>query len=200
MDHYKLNRPAIRSRLKEFDLVPPSKYFFELAYCLLTPQSKAAYADAVISKLHSAGFDRSEVDPLPILYNKEHYIRFHRTKSSHLIKMKDQFPQIAAKISEKLPAFEMREWLVKNVTGLGYKEATHFLRNIGKSGNLAILDRHILRSLKKSGVVRKIPGSLTKKHYLTIERKLNRFSKKLGISLNELDLTLWSMGNGEIRK
>jgi len=40
----------------------------------------------------------------------------------------------------------MPEWLVKNLTGLGYKEAGHFLRNIG-SGKIAILDRHILRNL-----------------------------------------------------
>jgi N-glycosylase/DNA lyase len=94
---------------------------------------------------------------------------------------------------------EKREYLVKNVKGLGLKEASHFLRNIGHN-NLAILDRHILKNLHKLGVIEEVPRSLTKKAYLDIEEKFKRFSKKIGITMDELDLLFWSMETGKVFK
>ena len=67
---------------------------------------------------------------------------------------------------------DLRAWLVREVKGLGWKEASHFLRNIGFR-DLAILDRHILRNLRRHGVIRTIPASLPEKRYLAIE---GRFS------------------------
>jgi Thermostable 8-oxoguanine DNA glycosylase len=114
--------------------------------------------------------------------------------------MKDQFPVIAQKLSEPVLAFELREWLVKNVLGLGYKEASHFLRNIGRNDGLAILDRHILRNLKRLGVIQSIPKSISRKYYLDIEQRFSKFADDLGIALDELDLVFWSTETGEIRK
>ena len=151
--HFRTHKKAIRARLTDFQSVSPSEYFYELVYCLLTPQSSAAHAEQVVSLLSSAGFHNKNVDPEPFLRRKECYIRFHRTKSRHLLRMKNQFSFIAQKLSVPDLSFELREWLVKNVIGLGYKEASHFLRNIGKNDGLAILDRHILRNLNRLGVV-----------------------------------------------
>jgi N-glycosylase/DNA lyase len=114
--------------------------------------------------------------------------------------MKDQFFVIAQILSEPASALELREWLVKNVLGLGYKEASHFLRNIGRNDGLAILDRHILRNLKRLGVIKSIPKSISRKYYLDIEQRFSKFAIDLGIALDELDLVFWSMGTGEIRK
>ncbi|MBE0557207.1 MAG: hypothetical protein IH628_08240 [Proteobacteria bacterium] len=91
-------------------------------------------------------------------------------------------------------------WLVKNVDGLGLKEATHFLRNIGRNGDLAILDRHILRNLKRYGVLRSIPRSLSGREYLRIEVRFHRFARAIGIPINHLDLLFWSRETGLIRK
>ena len=77
--------------------------------------------------------------------------------------------------------------------GLGYKEASHFLRNIGKNDGLAILDRHILRNLKRLGLINLIPKSISKKQYLAIERRFSIFAKDLGIAFDALDLLFWSM-------
>jgi N-glycosylase/DNA lyase len=198
--NYTDRKKAIQIRLSEFAAVPPSQYFYELVYCLLTPQSSARHADQVVQLLLSAGFHNKKVNPEPFLRRKECYIRFHRTKSRHLLRMKDQFHTIAQKLSEPDPAFELREWLVKNVLGLGYKEATHYLRNIGRNNGLAILDRHILRNLKRLGVIHTIPNSISKKQYLDIEQRFSKFAMKLDIALDELDLVFWSMETGEIRK
>ncbi|GAJ17855.1 unnamed protein product, partial [marine sediment metagenome] len=34
-------------------------------------------------------------------------------------------------INSNIDEIKLREWVVKNFKGLGYKEASHFLRNIG---------------------------------------------------------------------
>jgi N-glycosylase/DNA lyase len=198
--HYLTHKEAIRVRLLEFQSVPPSEYFFELTYCLLTPQSSAAHAEQAVAQLRAARFRSHHIDPEPILRCKEHYIRFHTTKTRHLLHMKEQFSGIAQRLSEPASAFDQRDWLVTHIMGLGYKEATHFLRNIGKNNGLAILDRHILRSLKRLGVVDSIPNSLGKKQYLEIEQQFKMFANDIGIALDELDLAFWSMGTGEIRK
>jgi len=198
--HYQTHKDLIRTRLSEFSSVPPEEYFYELAYCLLTPQSSAAHAEQTIALLRAAGFLTQSLNPEPILRQKGNYIRFHRTKSKYLVLMKNQFPVIAEKLAEPLTASDLREWLVTQVIGLGYKEATHFLRNIGKNHRLAILDRHILRSLKDLGVIPSIPKSMNKRQYHQIEQRFLVFADNIGIVLDELDLVLWSMETGEVRK
>ena len=94
--------------------------------------------------------------------------------------------------------FSAREWLVKNVKGIGYKEASHFLRNVGYK-NLAILDRHILNLMDEEGLIEK-PKSLTRKNYLEIEKKFIALSKRLKMSAAELDLHMWHMKTGEVLK
>ncbi len=101
--------------------------------------------------------------------------------------------------TNKKNPFESRELIVKHVKGLGYKEASHFLRNIGFR-NLAILDRHILKNLQKLKVIHKIPSNLNKKNYLLIEKKFYNFSKKIKIHMDELDLLFWSIETGKVFK
>ena len=89
--------------------------------------------------------------------------------------------------------------MVINVRGFGYKESSHFLRNVGVFG-LAILDKHILRSLLEYDVITDIPKTLNKNKYLKIEQKLIEFSKDININMDELDLLLWSMKTNRIMK
>ena len=191
---------AIRSRLLDFVRVPRQDYFYELAYCLMTPQSSAVNADEAIVILKSRDFLATGIDPEPILRTKEHYIRFHKNKARYLLGIRDSMDDVLAALSNGRSGSELREWLVKNVRGLGYKEATHFLRNIGKNEGLAILDRHILRNLRRYGVIRTIPKSLSKKQYLATEKRFQAFAEEIGIPLDELDLLFWSLETGEIRK
>ena len=197
---YEERKDAIRARLAEFHRVRTSEYLYELLYCLLTPQTKAEHAEAAVSKLRSLSFDTEPIDPEPILADRAHYIRFHKTKAQHLVRIKQTMQQISERLANGTSSFELRDWLVKNVKGFGYKEATHFLRNIGKNDGLAILDRHILRNLKRYGVIRSLPTSLSRKRYLAIERRFKQFADELGIPVDALDLLFWSMETGEIRK
>ncbi|MBI5214589.1 MAG: N-glycosylase/DNA lyase [Ignavibacteriae bacterium] len=192
-------KPVIRNRLKEFQQVKTKDYFYELAYCLLTPQSKAEHAEKAIAVLRKNNFERRDINTELLLHQKEFYIRFHKTKAKHLVEMKRQFPNILEQCTNGNTSRELREWLVKNVKGLGWKEASHFLRNIGHR-NLAILDRHILKNLVRVGVLKEVPKTLNAKLYLEIEQKFLRFSDEAGISMDELDLTFWSSETGKVLK
>jgi N-glycosylase/DNA lyase len=94
-----------------------------------------------------------------------------------------------------------RDWLAKEprIKGLGYKEASHFLRNIGFSGH-AILDKHVLRCIADVGIVDSPKPPTTRERYLHVEEKLKSFAKDIKIDFDELDLVLWSMKTGEILK
>jgi N-glycosylase/DNA lyase len=94
----------------------------------------------------------------------------------------------------------MREWLAETVRGMGYKEASHFLRNIGQGSEIAILDRHILRNLIRLGIIEGIPEGLVRKQYLQIEDRMRILARKIGIPLHHLDLVLWYRETGEIFK
>lgn len=192
-------RVAIRHRLEEFSRVPPSDYFYELVYCLLTPQSSAVNAAKAVDLLKSSDFFTTGADPEPLLHREDFYIRFHKTKALHLIAARAYFADVAARLAGEPSGEALREWLVVNVKGLGWKEASHFLRNIGYK-DLAILDRHILRNLYRLRVIRRLPKALTPHRYKIIEEKFRTFAATIGIPLDELDLLFWSMETGKILK
>jgi N-glycosylase/DNA lyase len=192
-------RAAIRARLEDFARVPETEYFYELAYCLMTPQSSAVNAAKVVERLKEEDFLSREIDPSAILFRKEHYIRFHNTKSRRLIEAKRKLPEILAALGTKSAAPEVRGWFVGNVKGLGWKEASHFLRNIGYR-DLAILDRHILRNLRRHRIIRTLPKTLTPSRYRAIEAKFRAFAREIGIPMDELDLLFWSRETGAILK
>lgn len=191
---------AIRLRLDDFSAVPESEHFYELLFCILTPQSSARNAGQVIAKLKDTRFFERGDDPTDLLRNPAHYIRFHNVKAKRLLVIRDNFPAIRSIINtnrENLP--QLREEVRIAVPGFGLKESSHFLRNIGFRG-YGILDRHIFKHLLKLKVIGRMPKSLTEKRYYSIEKKWKKYSENVGISIDELDLLFWSMETGEILK
>ena len=103
-------------------------------------------------------------------------------------------------LSDLGDVFEKREWILKNIKGMGLKEANHVLRNLGFGENIAILDRHILRNLAELNVIDEVPKTITEKKYYEIEEKMREYSKYSGIKMDELDLVLWYKEAGEVFK
>lgn len=196
---YRQRRDIIEKRLCDFTNVPTHEYFYELVYCLLTPQSSAFNAEQVVKALRESDFMNLPISPVPFLLRKNSYIRFHRTKAKRLLELKKNYDYIMANITNGKSNHELRQWLVKNVDGLGWKESSHFLRNIGRKG-LAILDRHILKNLFYFNVINSIPKTMTAKRYLSIESRFIQFASDIGIPMDHLDLLFWSMETGEVRK
>lgn len=109
------------------------------------------------------------------------------------------------RLREQLQGFsnpiERRDWLAqeKGIKGLGYKEASHFLRNIGLKGH-AILDKHVVRCLADLKIVENPRPPTSRGRYLEIEEKLKKLAVEVQVDFDELDLVLWSMKTGEVLK
>ena len=195
-EEYQKKQPIIQQRLNQFKQIREKDYFYELCFCLLTPQSSAFKADACIQELKQKDFLNNSVNPAPILLKKT---RFHNNKAGYLLEFKSRHLHVFSSLKKLNNPTEKRDFLVKAVTGLGLKESSHFLRNVGYE-NLAILDRHILKNLLKLGVIKELPKTLTRKTYLEIEEKFLQYSKEINIPLDHLDLLFWSMETGEVFK
>ena len=124
--------------------------------------------------------------------------RYPNTRAKYIVearKLKNSLKSILYSFNDEV---KLRKWLVKNVKGIGFKEASHFLRNIGYT-NLAILDFHILNILVKHKLIEKLK-TLTKRKYLEIENLLREIARILNLNLAELDLYLWYMETGKVLK
>ncbi len=202
---HELMKSVLKQRLNYFKKTGEgneSSLFAELCFCLCTPQSKAKACDTAVKSLTKSGdlLNGSEEQIKKHLLKAG--VRFHHNKSRYIVNARIFFTEqsLKSKILSETKLSDLREWLVKNVKGLGMKESSHFLRNIGIYGNLAILDRHILKNMVKYKIIRNIPKSLTKKKYLHLEKKLNKFAEKIKIPSEELDLLFWSEETGEVFK
>lgn len=205
LEAYRSKKDEIEKRLREFKGVfnqSDERVFAELAFCLCTPQSKATVCWNVITSLmkNNLLYTGTAEQIRPFL----NAVRFGEKKSKYIVTARELFSENGRmKIKEKIKSFDdvfkMRDWLIENVKGLGMKESSHFLRNIGFGQNLAILDRHILKNLNGLGLINEVK-TLSDKKYLEIENKMRKFAKEIGISLDELDLLFWSEETGQIFK
>lgn len=201
-------KPAIKKRLKEFKEVWDSgdnkSIHLELSFCILTPQSKAVNAWKAITNLKEANLIFTA--PAEELVEYLNIVRFKNNKSRYLVELREQMKNKSGEIItkdffESIPTIsERREWIVRNIKGMSYKEAGHFLRNVGFGQELAILDRHILKNLQKLGVIEELPKTLTPKLYLEIEEKMKKYCDFVKIPMDEMDLLLWYKEAGEIFK
>ena len=203
--HFEI-KDDISSRLEEFSKKwldgTDEDIFAELVFCIFTPQSKAksCWNAVEVLKEKELLMEGSQEEIAKAITG----VRFHNTKAERVIRARHQFFEGCHKLKSTIAEFsspkETREWLVENINGLGYKEASHFLRNIGMGQELAILDRHILRNLVPLGIINEVPSSISKKNYLEIENKMEIFSRDIKIPMSHLDLLLWYKEAGEIFK
>lgn len=204
---YEAKRKRIEARLREFRRVgrmPDERLFEELCFCIMAVQSKARTSDAAIGALRETNLLWS-ASPNEIASFLRPRTRFHNHKALFIVRARERFfPEGIGQLGRTLDSFptsmEARAWLVREIDGLGLKEASHFLRNIGRGEDLAILDRHILRNLIRHGVLRRAPRTLTSKRYRGIEARMARFSRDVRIPMAALDLLFWSRETGEIFK
>lgn len=203
---YESRKSDIKKRLAEFRKVmdePDERVFAELSFCLCTPQSKATFCWRAVEALVKNGllYTGTSEQIKPFL----NAVRFNDHKSRYIVAAREAFTDeggisIKGKILSLGSPVEIRDWLIDNIKGLGPKEASHFLRNVGFGRDLAILDSHILKNLVRYGVIEEFPKSLTKKKYLEIEERMKVFAKEAGIPFDELDLLFWSEETGIIFK
>ena len=204
---YRDVRPLIEKRLTEFRIMwekgDDYAMFKEFIFCLLTPQSKAKICWDAVERMEKKSLLMNG-DYREILECLEG-VRFRNKKAEYIINSRAIFldnaiPMVKPIISRFKSPEEARDFLVKDVKGMGYKEASHFLRNIGCGENLAILDRHILKNLKFLGKIKHIPQSISRRIYMELENIFLRTAEELDIPPAHLDLLLWFKESGEVFK
>ena len=222
--HYENNIEQIKNRLNDFKKFynKPVSWFYdekvmvlrnteinfnerifeELSFCLLTANTSAAMAMKAIDYARPVLSNGSFEDIQTKLINAGY--RYPNKRAEYIYenreKIKNEYDFDFSKIFNFYDnPIELREFFVNYIKGFGYKEASHFLRNIGFFG-LTILDKHILRTMHEYGYLDDIPKSLNKKRYLETEKKFIRFSNDAGINVDDMDIVLWSMKSGNIMK
>ena len=132
--------------------------------------------------------------------------RFPNARPAYVVTTRDYLQSsFSMRLRERLNSFrdpfERRDWLATEprIKGLGYKEASHYLRNVGFKG-YSILDKHIVRCLAELGVIDSPKPPANRQRYLETESRMRQFAAATGIDFDELDLVLWSMKTGEILK
>ncbi|HKR15604.1 MAG TPA: N-glycosylase/DNA lyase [Pyrinomonadaceae bacterium] len=206
---HRTRRREIRKRLGEFQDVwrngSDARLWEELAYCIFTAGASARMGLDSVDAIRSLLLD-GEAKAMSKALKKAGAHRFPNARPQYIVTTRSYFrADCGMKLRQRLRGFadplERRDWLAqeKQVKGLGYKEASHFLRNIGIKGH-AILDKHVMRCLCEVGVVDVPKPPSTRAKYLAVEQELVRFAREIKVDFDELDLVLWSMKTGEILK
>ncbi|MFX0018307.1 MAG: N-glycosylase/DNA lyase [Promethearchaeota archaeon] len=186
-------------RINEFSKIKNlggSDIFRELCFCIMTANCGAEKCIEIHEKI---GDKFNTLTELKLTEKfKEYGYRFPNIRSKFIIEARKSKLELKNKIESELNNNNLREWIVRNIKGIGYKEASHFLRNIGFP-NYAIIDFHIIDLLVTHGLIER-PKTLPKRKYLEIENILKNLGDKLNLNLAELDLYLWFLETGKILK
>lgn len=204
---YLQKRLEIRARLSEFAQVGRTasheKLFEELTFCIFTAGASARMGLRSVESVRPVLMRGSKQHIQRALTSRH---RFPNARGAYVFETREYLrADCGLQLREKLRSFktaeERRDFFAANraVRGLGYKEASHFLRNVGYRG-YAILDKHLLARLTELSVIDSPRPPATKNGYVAIEEKVQRFSESIGIDFDELDLLLWYTKTGEILK
>jgi N-glycosylase/DNA lyase len=192
-------RELVDARMREFKdncRKTSEKIFEELCFCILAANFNAERAMKIQEEIGKRFLTLTESKLAANL--RQLGYRFPATRAKYIVKAREHKDALKDIVMSSNSSNELREWLVENVYGMGYKESSHFLRNIGFT-DFAVLDFHIINILARCGPIER-PKTLTKKKYMEIESQLREIAGKSELSLAELDLYLWYMETGKILK
>lgn len=206
---HKARRKEIRQRLGEFEEIwrkgSDARLWEELAYCIFTAGASARMGLNSVAAVRALLLD-GEPEAMTQVLRATGAHRFPVARPRYIVTTRNYFrANFGMALRERLRSFsdplERRDWLAqeKEIKGLGYKEASHFLRNVGVKGH-AILDKHVMRCLTEVGVIDSPKPPANRRRYLEVEQEFLHFAKDVKINCDELDLVLWSMKTGEILK
>lgn len=175
--------------------------FYMLTFCILVPAGKATKCHEAVTKLRMLNYYNKGMAKRRLFSLLESLIRFPKQKTERLIKLYNN--NRAADIlflvrshARELSPVELRDALVKEVDGLGYKAASHFLRNLGVT-ELAIIDVHILKYSQYffHSAISIIPS--TKNKYELVESLFKTWAEKeFNLTPSELDWHIWCLESG----
>ena len=199
---------------KKWKRLDEQQIWKELCFCLLSGNVAYELVKSTIECLEQKGFldfawileEKQSQDFIFKLFNGPNFeprkkngeLRKYRypkkrsgeiTKAAKIIYSESSIKQILENMNSDVDA---RNHLAETVPGLGIKESSHFLRNIGYSNSLAIIDVHVLNFLKQNQfVIWENNSSLTTKRYCKLETTLKNLSEFHDLDLAIFDLAIW---------
>jgi len=188
----------VKERINDFkkiDNKSNEELFKEMCFCLLTANFNAEKSIKIQDEIGDCFLTDSKEELSKKLKHYGH--RFPNTRAEYITQSQSCINKLDKIVQTHDNKF-LRDWIVNNIKGLGYKEASHFLRNVGFD-DYAIIDFHIIDVLVNHQLIKK-PKYLSKKNYLEIEKLLRKIAKKTDLTLAELDLYLWYMETGKVLK
>ncbi len=183
----------------------------ELVVCILGSQVRHEMATTALERLEQAQllhddwwsgsrdtFESKVFDVLSgrtLHFQEKWCYRFPKARSQQLAKARDAIAEKS--LSERLSKFSdpkrVRKELVKDISGLGPKQASMFLRNIGRCYDLAILDTHVLRFMDVKNLLCLNKTKInTVKAYERAERIAVNYAKELGYPVGYMDWAIWA--------
>ena len=202
-------RREIRVRLRQFQHVwqtaSDARLWEEMVYCIFTAGASAKMGLRSVEAVRSLlATGRQQAMTRALVAAGAH--RFPNARPAYVVITRNYLQSsFSMRLRERLNSFsdpfDRRDWLATEprIKGLGYKEASHYLRNIGFKG-YSILDKHIVRCLAELGVIDSPKPPANRNRYLETESRMRQFAGDVGIDFDELDLVLWSIKTGEILK
>ena len=202
-------RKEIRARLREFRQVwqtaSDARLWEEMVYCIFTAGASAKMGLRSVEAVRPL-LARGPQQAMTRALVAAGAHRFPNARPAYVVTTRNYLQSsFSMRLRERLNSFrdpfERRDWLATEprIRGLGYKEASHYLRNIGFKG-YSILDKHIVRCLAELGVIDSPKPPANRQRYLETESRMRQFAAATGIDFDELDLVLWSIKTGEILK
>ena len=188
---------SIQAKVQAFRTDNADEIFAKACYCLLTPATKAHSANIKCAQLleHTFIFRASQEEIAGLLRQAPEYIRFHNQKAERLVRWRENAKPIIEAIlnndfeSEK----HLRAFVVEKIYGMNLKEASHFLRNIGRGNSLAILDRHIIFFMKEEKMIPE-NQELTSARYGDWEKIFETWAQSQGMEVAQADYAVWAAG------
>ncbi|WP_457601616.1 N-glycosylase/DNA lyase [Hydrogenivirga sp.] len=176
--------------------------FSELCFCILTANSSASMGIKIQAELGDEGFMKLGYAELAKSIRKYGH-RFPEQRAERIVEVRERWESIRELIESDREATEVRRLLADpksefKIKGFGYKEASHFLRNIGAK-DIAIIDRHVYRFLTENGLFPEVK-TLTPRRYIQAEETLAKVCERLGITQAELDLYIFYIKTKKVLK
>jgi N-glycosylase/DNA lyase len=188
----------------------PEEIWKHKIFCVLSSQFSALRAASIVSRIVKdiSFFDPSLSYPMiegacsKFLRNPEIGYRFPNIRARQISLCWFLFAQIKDYYHEYIQSFDTeeqaRDEIVRTFPGMGFKQASMFLRNIGACRTLSVIDVHILFYLETCHNWK--VESLTPKRYLQAEDILRKDALHYGLELNVFDTIVWGATKALKRK
>ena len=188
----------------------------EACFCIFSSQMKFEVAEAITSRLETRGLlyaacngTRNEGYQESVSASLSEAVtvtrasrqwqqrpRFGNRFASFLLStiatMKDHGITLHQILRDADTAYEARADLIKWVKGFGPKQASLFLRRVGYSFNLAVLDTHIMDYLRTARGIDFKPYAIARlSSYELVEKDFRRIAERFGHSVGCVDLAIW---------